>query len=294
MTPLNLYHLSKILGNVSGQERFARRIMVDAAEFGEPLATCELVEAGIRGNSFDHPEFHGNLRRLQGMAESAYSPNQRAMATLGNYYMSQQKYREAMRMLTNATDRGMDSGAAAQAYFNMGKIYLIWKDKDGAYGALRKAAEGSHPEALYYLATAAEEGSDCQKSAYQVAALTGIHEASHNLGDIELETIESRPEKPKTMLDYGMAREWFQVAATDGFIPSILNMALLCKSVGEKETGMAWLESAEKWLEKKSSQEFRNRAEQVRNNWNNQDIEVTAVNSGYCGKIDPFIEVRAA
>jgi len=266
--------------------------MVDAAGLGEPLAASELVEAAIRTNSFGHPDFPGHLQMLKTMADGTNSSGQRAMATLGNYFMSQQKYKEAMRLLTDATDWATDLQYFAQAFLNMGKIHLIWKDKDAAHIAFMKSARASNRESLYYLAAAAEDGTDNQKEAYEVAALGGIHEASHNLGDVELEMIESRPEKPKTMIDYGMAREWFQVAATSNFVPSMLNMALICKSVGEKESGIAWLENAEKWLEKKPSPELQDRAKQIRKNWSSQEVGITAVDSGYCGKIDPFNEVR--
>jgi len=274
------------------QRATARKLMVDAAELGEPSAACELVESGIRGNAFANPEFSEHLQRLKRMADSTGPSGLRAKMTLGSYFISQQKYKEAMGMLKVATDGEKDSPAAAQAFFNMGKIFLQWKDRDAAHSAFIKSAQGAHREALYYIAAATEDGSQYQKEAYQIAALSGIHEASHNLGDIELEIVRSRPDQPKTLLDYGMAREWFQVAATNDYIPSMLNMALICKSVDEMETGMQWLENAEKWQEKKPSPEMRDLAKQIRKNWGNRNIDLTAADSGYCRKIDPFKDVR--
>ena len=289
---MNLFSLAQVLGTSPDHMPIARKIMFDAAELGEPLAICELVEAAIRKSSFSNPEFSKNLQRLKTMVNATRSSNRQAMGTLGNYYMSQQEYKEAMRLYNDATDGGTDPGSPPQVLFNMGKIYLLWKDQDAAYSAFKRSAQGGQYEAVYYLAAATEDGSDHQKEAYQFAALSGIPEACHNLGDVELEKIIKRVEKPKTIFDYGMAREWFQVAATNDFVPSMLNMALICKVIGEKPSGMAWLENAENWLEKKPSPELQDLAKRIRSNWSIKTPEISAVGSGYSGKIKPFKELR--
>jgi len=209
------------------------------------------------------------------------------MVTMGNYLMSQQRYEAAIKMFTDATEGELDFDSASEALFSMGNIHLLLQNKNAAMASFQRyALECGNPKAFYYFATTENDGTDDQIAYYSQAAQSGILEACHKLGVVELAKIEKRAGKPRTILDYGMAREWFQLAATDEFVPSMLNIAIICKAVGETQTGLAWLKNAETWMKHSNkSPEKQAQAQTIRKHWDYLRVQITAVDSGYCRKI---------
>lgn len=131
-----------------------------------------------------------------------------------------------------------------------GQALLALNDKDGAKAAFEKAAkELDEPSAYFYLSKLQEPGSSQEQVYLLKAASSGIVEAWHNLGALEMAKQKESTTKKTTLADFGMAYEWFQVAAADGFGLSMLNLALMCKSVGKIEEGIKWLEKAEENLD---------------------------------------------
>ena len=129
---------------------------------------------------------------------------------------------------------------------SQGRIHLEMGEREKAEEAFRKAAlDLDEPAGYFYLSQLQEPGSPNQHVYLLKAASSGILEACHNLGALELAKIEKQEKKPTKLQDYGMAMEWFQISAADGFGLSILNMALIHKAVGQEEDGQNWLQKAE-------------------------------------------------
>lgn len=274
IAPSTLVLLARILNRCphNGQRSLARDVMLSASSLGEETATFELIEAGIRSSSLDLAAYSAPLQRLGILAKKEGS--RRAMALLGKVLHSQQREREALEWFRKATQddssEGLDFEGAGEALVSEGRILLGMKDREGAAAAFRKAALVlDDPTGYFYLSKLEEQNTSQQQVYLLKAASAGIVEAWHNLGSLELARIESLPEKPKTFQDYGMAREWFQVAATDGFGLSMLNLALMCKAVGQPDDGMKWLDKAE------TIPEVREQAKSLKAQWGSQSVKLS-------------------
>lgn len=219
---------------------------MSASELGEKTATFELIQSGI--NTGRLHEYQAPLRRLGLLAKK--DNDLEAMALLGKVLFSQQKHDEALQWFQKATKPptgNLDFAGSGDALVYEGRILSKKGDKKGAEESFKKAAlELDEPLGYFHLSQTQEPGSSTQEIYLMKAAASGILEAMHNLGVLELEKLKKEGKKPASLNDYGMAREWLQVAAADGFGASMLNMALMCRSVGEEENGLTWLDSAEK------------------------------------------------
>lgn len=227
------------------QQSFAKRVMLTASALGNNSSTFEIISSAIRlGKLHEYP---APLQRVGILAKKNNDPQ--AWTLLGQVYLARRANSEALdcfRKATRPPTGGLGFYGAGDALVNEGRILLGLNDKDGAKAAFEKAAlELDDPSAYFYLSKHQEPGSKKEQVYLLKAASSGIAEAWHNLGARELEKQKGAPTKPAKVEDFGMAYEWFQVAATDGFGLSMLNLALMCKSVGNIEEGLKWLAKAE-------------------------------------------------
>ena len=271
VTPWNLVILSGILRRCPSQAQrlLATRLASSASEMGEKTATFELIQSGIDTNQLH--EYPAPLQRLGLLAKKENDVE--AMALLGKVFFSQQKENEALEWLRKATrppTGTLEFAGSGDALVYEGRILSKTGDIEGAEEAFKKAAlELDEPSAYFYLSRLQEPGSSTQEVYLLKAASSGILEAWHNLGALELAKIEKGEKKPTSLADYGMAREWFQVAAADGFGLSMLNMALMCKAVGQDEVSLAWLDRAEE------NPDVREQARSLREQWAEQPSQLT-------------------
>jgi TPR repeat protein len=245
--------------------------MLSASALGEKTATFNLIEAAIHSRSLDITTYAAPLQRLGILAKE--EGDRQAMVLLGKVLLTQQQEMEALDWFRKASQGPAESlnfEGAGDALVHQGRILLGWNDKEGATTAFRKAAiELDDPAGYFYLSKFEQPNSSQQQVYLLKAASSGIVEAWHDLGSIELARIDEKTEKPGSISDYGMAREWFQVAAADGFGLSMLNLALICKAVGEADSGLKWLDKAEELPEVKDQ------AKSIRAQWGNQDVKIS-------------------
>ncbi|PVH81197.1 HCP-like protein [Cadophora sp. DSE1049] len=224
-----------------GQRKFGRDLLVTAASFGDRASNFKLVYAAtIQGRLHDVTE---PLQHVGLLAKSGNDPQ--AMSLLGMALYSQRKEQEALAWLRKASTGSLEFPGAADALVLEGRI-LMSHDEAGAMAAFQRAAdELDDPNAYFYLSKLLPPESANREAYLTKAAASGVVEASHNLGAIELAKINKGGKKPKALNDYGLARDWTEVAAEGGFGLSMLNMALMCRNVGLREQGLEWLEKAE-------------------------------------------------
>lgn len=218
--------------------------MLSASALGEKSATFELISSAIRTGSIQ--EYDGPLRHLGVLAKKENDPQ--AMLLLGKVLYGQNSDNEALEWFQKGTrppTGHLEWNGAAEALVQEGRILLAKKAPLGARKAFEKAAlELDDPTGYFYLSEMEEFGSEKQQTYLMKASSAGILEAWHNLGAIELG--KRRVQPIKRMSDYGLAREWFLVAASDGFGLSMLNLAVMHRSVEDIDGASRWLEKAMK------------------------------------------------
>jgi tetratricopeptide (TPR) repeat protein len=219
----------------------ARRVLLSASELGEESAILDLISYALRKGDFRG--YEGPIKRLGLMAKLDGNP--RAMTLLARLLYAQGENKEALNWVQKATRgaSGVDFEEAGEALVNEGRLLQALNNKEEAEFAFRKAAfELDDPSAYFYLSQLHRHDSSRQQVYLLKAASSGIVEAWHNLGSMELARLDSS--KANSSSDYGMAREWFAIAAADGFGPSMINLAQICKAGGQLEEGLMWLEKA--------------------------------------------------
>ncbi|TVY89941.1 hypothetical protein LAWI1_G006827 [Lachnellula willkommii] len=271
VTLQHMVTLSGVLRRCSdrAQNGLGLTLMLAASEMGEKSATYELIQSSINKNQvFEYP---APLQRLGSLAKK--EKDAEAMALLGKVLFCQGKEDEALEWLRKATrppTGSLEFAGSGDALVYEGRILLKKGDKKGAGEAFKKGAlELDEPSAYFYLSQLQEPGSSTQEVYLLKAASSGVLEAMHNLGALELAKIGKQEKKPTSLADYGMAREWFQVAASDGFGLSMLNMALICKAVGQDEAGLLWLDKAAQ------SPDVRGEAKNLRREWAEESSRLT-------------------
>jgi TPR repeat protein len=263
VTPSTMALLAGILRRCSGkgQQVLAKKVMLSASALGDKSATFEIISSALRSGILN--EYPSVLQRLGLFAKK--DNDRQAMTLLGKVLLSQRGEKDALEWFRKATrppTGGIDFDGAGEALVHEGRILMQWKDKDGAKKVFEKAAlELDDPSAYFYLSQLQEPGSSIQEVYLLKAASSGVQDAYHNLGALELARIDKNKKKPTSLADYGMAREWFQVAAADGFGLSMLNLALMCKAVGEIEEGKKWLSRAEE------NPDVREQAKSISSQW---------------------------
>ncbi|KAH8594983.1 hypothetical protein B0O99DRAFT_168479 [Bisporella sp. PMI_857] len=228
------------------QKRLARDLMFSAYRLGDTSTTYQLVEIALRSKAIQTAEMRGPIQELGRLAGSGDS---RAAIVLGSVLLSQNKVQEALKILRAVTSSDLDSvppETAGEAFYTMGEIYLTLKDKSRAIDCYQKSAlDYNDPRAYHQLGILGSNDATIRRLRLSKAAQHGLIASWHSLGILELIEVKSRPGAPKKFRDFGMAREWFQVAAADKFGPSMLEMANMCFVVGDNESGEQWLDHAE-------------------------------------------------
>jgi len=209
---------------------------------GEETATYELIQSALnQGRVGEHQTTFHRLKRLA----QDDPKNVDAQALLGKALFSQGDYAGARDWLTQATNGHLNFAGSGEALTCLGRAHLAENNAVLAETAFRRAAlQLDEAPAYYHLAQLQEAGSEARNVYLLKAASSGVLEACHDLGMLELKKIKEAGKKPTSLEDYGMAREWLQIAANDGFGMSMLKMAFMCKAVGQDENALAWLEKA--------------------------------------------------
>ncbi|KAJ8060882.1 hypothetical protein OCU04_009963 [Sclerotinia nivalis] len=248
ITASDVTQLSISLGRCreQAQKRLARVLLDSASAMGDPTATLEVVSDAFRNNKLYTARSGAFLERLGILAKK--EGNVQAMGLLGQILYSQGKEKEALNWLQKAVSGTElpNFPGAAEALVVLGLI-LEKSDKEAAKKAFSKAAlDLDYPSAFFYLSKHVGPDEEDNRMIYLLkAAGSGIPEACHNLGAIELSKKGEQADKKPSERSYGYAKEWFQVAAEGGFGMSMLNMASICKSQGQTKEALKWLERAE-------------------------------------------------
>jgi TPR repeat protein len=184
------------------------------------------------------------LKRLGVMAKEG---KPQAMRLLGRVAASQGKDTEALEWFRKAAEGSaqLDFEDAGEALVCEGQI-LQRSNRRDAEAAFRKAAlEFDNPSAYWHLSQLEDEGSSHREIYLLKAASSGIVEAAYELGSAALSKTKASGGNYLPPF-HGMAREWFEIAATDGHGPSMLAIAQVCKASGEVDQGLKWLGKAKK------------------------------------------------
>lgn len=218
--------------------------MLSASAMGDTSATFEIVSTALRSNVIKY--YQGTLNRLHLIAKDG---NQKAMMLFGKVLFHEHSEAKSLCWLEKATQPpsgSLEFDGAGEALVLKGRILKKYGDSIGAKAAFEKAAKDlNDPEAYFYLSQMEENGSFNQESYLLKAATTGIIEAWYNLGVLELDKIQKSNLQPKKPEDYGMAREWFLVAAHGGNGPSMLNLAIIYKLTLNLPQALDWLNKAQ-------------------------------------------------
>ncbi|KAI6715910.1 hypothetical protein JHW43_001568 [Diplocarpon mali] len=250
ISPSALALLAAIVGKCEGkgQKLFGKTLMHAASAMGDRSAIFSIISAALRYGKVDNIDIKASLYQLELLAKNASDPQ--AMTLFGQVLYAQRRENEALEWLRKTycyATGSLSFDGAGEALITEGRILLSMKDKEGAMKAFKKAAlEMDEPLAYYYLSQSEEPGSEAQNAYLLKAAMSGVMEASYDLGVLELAKIEQGSKRPKSLRDYGMANEWFQVAAADGFGLSMLKLASMNNTVGDRKKGLMWLRKAER------------------------------------------------
>lgn len=234
------------------QKGLGAKLMHSSSSLGYAPATYQIISTALQlGELAKDQIVQSSLQRLGLLAKKERDP--KAMFLLGKSLYSQGAEKNALEWLRKATKiptGNLEFDGAGEALVLEGLILARGGlDKAGAKAAWEKAARDlDEPQAYFYLSQLeGERGNFAVQQVYLLkAASGGVSDAAHNLGVIELEKLMKGEEKKlETMDDYGMAREWFNVAAASGFGMSMLNMATICETVRNNAEALMWLKKAE-------------------------------------------------
>jgi len=157
--------------------------MLSASKLGNQEATFRLIVSGIRSGSFK--DYEQPLKRLQIMAKEN---NPTAMTLLGRILANQGRDGEALELFRKATRGPAGLGLKVLEKLLFARDNFLWnrmRRRPKQY--FRKAAfELDDPSAYYYLSELQEESSLNQAVYLMKAASSGIVEAAHKLGSVEL------------------------------------------------------------------------------------------------------------
>jgi tetratricopeptide (TPR) repeat protein len=187
-----------------GQQILAKKLMLSASALGDKSATFEIISSALRNGLLN--EYPAVLQRLGLFAKKDNDPQ--AMTLLGKVLLSQRGEKDALEWFRKATrppTGNIDFDGAGEALVHEGRILMQWKDKDGAKKVFEKAAlELDDPSAYFYLSQLQEPGSSTQEVYLLKAASSGVQDAYHNLGALELARIDKNKKKPTSLANYGM------------------------------------------------------------------------------------------
>jgi len=215
------------------------------------------LESGLRNDYLGRPEFVAPLKELQALAAPP-SSSPKAMVLLGRIYESQKREDEALDLFRRAALsavrkdpshplKPVRSNEIAQALIRQGKILQRRFDSAGAEAAFRQAAlEHDNPEGYYLLAHLQGPESPNREVYLTKAASSGILEACHEVGTLQLGKARGSQMAAKEKTEaVEMGKEWLFLAASAGVVESMLSLAEVFRAEGKLEMGMRWLRLAE-------------------------------------------------
>lgn len=159
--------------------------------------------------------------------------------------------------------------AIATGAFMQGKLYqTLQKDDVRAEACYRKAAyELDMPDAYWHLSLILPHGSTEWVTCVQKAASALHPEACLALSNLDVSQREARGTKIKWIENYGMGREWAEVAAAAGHPPAMMAVARMHHEVNQIQDGFGWLDRAEAAKDERVAAD----AVKMKTEWKEQD-----------------------
>jgi TPR repeat protein len=248
--------------------------MLSASLLGEKSATIQVIEAALVQSVLHLPEIAPPLQSLHLLAKQGHTD---AMLLHGRVLLQQGEDGEALEWFHQAAEAGETFDGLGEALTQEGQILMKRRDKVGAVKLLRRAAlELDEPVAYWLLSGLQPKGSPEQELYLLKAASSGVTQAAHDLGVVEMRKLDNRPRQgldPElsknfpgaqfSLKELGIATEWFEVAAAGGHGQSMLTLAMLCQANGRHEEGLKWLEKAQELVDP----ETRKGARGMRDRW---------------------------
>jgi tetratricopeptide (TPR) repeat protein len=240
----------------SEQKALARHLLISSANLGDSAAIILMAKYALRFGELDAPSYKPILQRLGILAKK--ERNSRAAALLGGILISQGRGEEALEFLRNIvstpTEDQESLDTIGEVCSTLGCILLQKGAREEAEKVIRKGAlEYDNPLSYFYLSNLQAKGSPENIMYLEKAAASGVVEACHNLGVLELRKIEKYIESKSIaeqatmeVKDYGLTKEWFRVAAEGGFGRSMLSLSMICRAEGRAEEEEDWLRRAAK------------------------------------------------
>ncbi|PQE09345.1 MSS2 mitochondrial protein [Rutstroemia sp. NJR-2017a BVV2] len=257
ISPSTVTSLGMAVGHCTSSEQkaLARHLLISSANLGDVAAIILMAKYALRSGELDTPSYRPVLKQLGILAKK--ERNSQAAALLGEILISQGRGEEALDFLRDAvstpTEDKESLDTMGEVCSTLGHILFHKGAREEAEKVLRKGAlEYDNASSYFYLSNLQAEGTPEKIMYLEKAAASGITEACHNLGVIELGKIKKDIEERKSiaergmmeMKDYGLAREWFRVAAEGGFGLSMLNLVTICRAEGRAKEGEDWLRRA--------------------------------------------------
>jgi hypothetical protein len=260
ITPADLHMLSKIVmkGKGAASWSLGSELMYSASANGDPEATIVVIEYGLEKGNLNRPEFVDALANLRKMA-AAPQLCVEAMNVLGEVYelanqeeKALQLYRQAVfgpQLLPKEGNRVIGGKGPGYSHVKIGTILLRRFDRSGAESHFRKAAlEFDHPLGHYHLAQLEKPNSKIKETSLLKVASTGFLKAAADLGQLYITRANSTAaqKKDEKAIQLKLAKEWLYLASTAGDGRGMLDLAQAFKDEGSLESGLKWLEMAEK------------------------------------------------
>ncbi|KAI9731253.1 MAG: hypothetical protein M1818_007878 [Claussenomyces sp. TS43310] len=224
---------------------FAKKVMLSASALGDSSATIQLVKSAVSRDELDHPFMNAPLSRLDVLVKSS---NVEAMVLLGKVLETRGQSEEALSMFQRAAESmpadlpNENADLVAQSLVYRGELLVRKGDSSGAELNFRRAAlELDNPAAYFHLAQLQAPDSAAKEVYLIKAASSGIIEACHDLGELQLSKAQSTADNGRR----AMAKEWLYLGASGGHGPSMLSLASLLRTEGQVKEGLNWLATAE-------------------------------------------------
>lgn len=241
-------------GREAGNRQMALRLLDAALALQSPSVTLSIVSAVLAGNpvpSTDSALFAKVLDHLAHLAK--HEDHADAMIVLAKFLATQRQSTEALRWFEKALDRPIadikDASLASHALVEIARSLVAHGKVSEARTRLRHAVDEMNLDgpAYFYLGTLEEPKSSAQEDCFSIAAALGVAEAAHNMGLCELARAHTAADSNAYARERAtlLAGEWFSVAAEAGYHPSILNLAILSRTLGHDDDAHAWLLKAE-------------------------------------------------
>ncbi|PQE14025.1 Tetratricopeptide-like helical domain protein [Rutstroemia sp. NJR-2017a BBW] len=258
ISPSTITSLGMAIGRCTSSEQkaLARHLLISSANLGDSAAIRLMARYALQFGELDAPSYRPILQKLGILAKK--ERNAQAAALLSEILISQGRGDEALGFLKDAIATPSEDKESldtmGELFARLGHILLQKGAREEAEKVLRKGAlEYDNAPSYFYLSNMQPKGSPENIMYLEKAAASGIIEACHNLGAIELKKMEKYMESKsiveRAMMevkDYGLTREWFRVAAEGGFGRSMLILGIICRAEGRAEEGEEWLRRAER------------------------------------------------